>query len=56
MVRVLDQQEIDDVSGGWFWAAALIFMGGGYTLGKDMKLADRADAEAASMQSCPKPS
>jgi hypothetical protein len=55
MIRVLVEQEVDDVSGGWFWLAAPVFIAGGYTLGKDKKQAERADA-AAAMQSCPKPS
>lgn len=46
-VRVLNEDEIGMVTGGWFWLALPIIIGAGYTLGKDRAERDNARDEAA---------
>lgn len=52
MIRQLNDSEIASVTGGWFWVALPIVLGGGYTLGKDRAERDNANDEKKS--SCSK--
>lgn len=36
----LSLEEMDAVSGGWFWLALPVVIAGGYTLGKDRAIRD----------------
>jgi len=54
MIRALREAEIDHVSGGWFWIALPIFIGGGYTYGKDRAERDNANDANKKQQTCQK--
>jgi len=46
-MRVLSQNEIQAVNGGFFWLALPIVIAAGYTLGKDRAVRDREVADAS---------
>ncbi len=54
MSRILNDNEVNHVSGGWFFLALPIFIGGGYAYGKDRAERDNANDAKKDQQSCPK--
>lgn len=57
MIELTSNEELKEVSGGWFWVALPLFVGGGYKYGSDRAKRDNEREKEASEppQQCPVP-